>query len=759
MNAKALAWSLAVGFGLAASGGVARAAAIAGVVTSDGVGVPGVRVEARCEGHSWEVTSGEHGVFRLSGLPVGACRVTAALPGFLPVSVGLEAREERTLRVELALEAARFAETVEVLGTAPREGLAASEMSESVGHEMSEVLTRMPGMAKLRKGGVAQDVAMRGYQGENLNVLVDGVKVYGACPNNMDPPAFHTDASEVERVEVGKGPFDVRNGGSLGGVVNIVTRRPHDGFSLQPTLALDSQGLVQPTITAGNASERLWWQAGLSHRQGTPYRDGNGDRFTEGAGYRASEVDSDAFRIGAGWARFGGEPLDGHDLEVYVAHQEADHVLYPYLQMDGITDDTDRVNLTYKTRPGGPLLQAVRVHGYYTRVDHFMTDEFRTSGEGKPRPYSMASQAGTQSAGARVEADLGVVTVGVEAVRREWEVTTRMAGMSYMPQYSVPDAQVDSGGAYADLRHQLASTLLLAAGARVDRVSSRADDALAPTPLYWAYHSTRQTSATDTLPSGNLRLVWTPTASVELSLGVGHTERVPDPQERYFGLKRSGADWVGDPELRPVRNTGTSLAGRWQGRDVIVTGSLFYDKVADYVTVYDQARVNQTAGVMNAKARSYANVEAEIWGGEASASLVLSDRLMLSGDISVVRGRKTPRPEKGILSEDLAEMPPASGRLALRYERGPLFGEVEGAFAARQDHVDSELGESPTPGWGVANIRGGRRFGQLNLTLAVYNVFNRQYTEHLSHLRDPFRSGTRVAEPGRTGALQVAYTF
>jgi iron complex outermembrane receptor protein len=671
----------------------------------------------------------------------------------------VEAREERTLRVELALQQVRFAETVEVLGTAPREGLATSEISESVGHEMSEVLTRMAGMAKLRRGGVAQDVVMRGYQGKNLNVLVDGVKVYGACPNNMDPPAFHTDASEVERVEVGKGPFDVRNGGSLGGVVNIVTRRPHDGFSLQPTLTFDSQGLVQPTVTVGNGSERLWWQAGFSHRQGTPYRDGNGNRFTEGAGYRASAVDSDAFRIGAGWARFGAAPVSGHDIEVYAAHQEADHVLYPYLQMDGITDTTDRLNLTYKTRPKGRLLQAVRVHGYYTRVDHFMTDELRTSGEGKPRPYSMASQAGTQSVGARVEADLGVVTVGVEAVRRKWEVTTRMAGMSYMPQYSIPDVQVDSAGAYADLRRQLSRTLLLAAGTRVDRVSSRADEAIAPTPLYWAYHSTRLTSATDTLPSGNLRLVWTPTASVEFSMGVGHAERVPDPQERYFGLKRSGSDWVGDPELRPVRNTGTSLVGRWQGRDVILTGSLFYDKVADYITVYDQVRVNQTTGVMSTKARSYANVDAVVWGGEASASLVLSDRLMLSGDISVVRGRKTPRPEKGILSEDLGEIPPTSGRLALRYERGPLFGEVEGVFAARQDHVDRELGESSTPGWAVANLRSGRRFGQFKVTVAVYNIFDRQYTEHLSHLRDPFRSGTRVAEPGRTGALQVAYTF
>ncbi|MGV8040688.1 MAG: TonB-dependent receptor domain-containing protein [Thermoanaerobaculaceae bacterium] len=319
--------------------------------------------------------------------------------------------------------------------------------------------------------------------------------------------------------------------------------------------------------------------------------------------------------------------------------------------------------------------------------------------------------------------------------------------------------EVDGGAVYADLRRRLTSTLRLDAGARVDWVSSRADEALAPTSLYWAYHGTRETSASDTLPSGNLRLTWTPSDAFELGLGFGHTERVPDPQERYFGLRRAGSDWVGDPDLRPARNTGVHVGARWQRRGLILTGSLFHDSVANYIVVYDQVLINQTAGVMNQKARSYANVDAVIWGGEASASLVLSDWLMLSGDLSFVRGRKTSRPEVGVHSEELAEIPPATWRLALRYERGPLFGELEGVFAGRQKHVDTELGESSTPGWEVVNLRGGRRLGKLSLTVVAYNLFNRQYTEHLSHLRDPFRSGTRVAEPGRTGALLVAYTF
>jgi len=68
---------------------------------------------------------------------------------------------------------------------------------------------------QLRKGAIANEVVLRGLQSRDLNVLVDGQRAYGACPNHMDPPAFHVDFAEVERIEVSKGPFDVRHQGSL----------------------------------------------------------------------------------------------------------------------------------------------------------------------------------------------------------------------------------------------------------------------------------------------------------------------------------------------------------------------------------------------------------------------------------------------------------------------------------------------------------------------------------------------------------------
>ncbi|WP_457599827.1 TonB-dependent receptor plug domain-containing protein, partial [Hydrogenivirga sp.] len=108
-------------------------------------------------------------------------------------------------------------EKVEV--KAKKEVLTQQEVRESFAKDPGEALSEMEGVWKLRKGGIANDVVIRGFGGRNLNILFDGARIYNACPNRMDPPIFHIDFAEVESVEVIKGAFDVRNYGSLGGTV------------------------------------------------------------------------------------------------------------------------------------------------------------------------------------------------------------------------------------------------------------------------------------------------------------------------------------------------------------------------------------------------------------------------------------------------------------------------------------------------------------------------------------------------------------
>ena len=80
-------------------------------------------------------------------------------------------------------------------------------------------------------------------------------------------------------------------------------------------------------------------------------------------------------------------------------------------------------------------------------------------------------------------------------------------------------------------------------------------------------------------------------------------------------------------------------------------------------------------------------------------------------------------------------------------------------MADRNRELAADLREEPTPGWEIANLRGGIQRGALSVTAGVTNLFDRTYHEHLSYQRDPFRSGVVVYEPGRSFFINAGYRF
>jgi iron complex outermembrane receptor protein len=711
-------------------------------------------------GKAYRVISGDRGVYRAAGLLPGTYEVAVELLGFMPKSlaaVPLAGGETRALNIDL--QVATIRESVTVIGKLPKASLEAPDTRKSSARDVGEALAAVTGIAKVRKGGIANDVVLRGFASRDLNVLIDGERLYGACPNEMDPPSFHADFGEVDRIEVGKGPFDIKNQGSLGGVINIITKRPQDGFHPALGFSAGSTAYLNPTATFSYGSDAISALVGYSYRNADPYFDGSGKRFTQAANYRPDQIDSDSFKVGTGWGNFAVRPRSNHLLQLSYTHQAADHVLYPYLMMDAVYDNSDRLKLGYQVSFGSGGLKLLQFQGYYTDVRHWMTDELRTSSVSFPRIYSMGTRASTRTFGGKVEAAFDNLLVGTEAFRRGWNAATEMAGSRYTPQASIPDVTIDSLGFYADYSHPLMNGLSFDAAARVDTTRSEADPAKVNTNLYFAYHSTRRTSVTDTYPSATVRLSFQMTQALEIVGSFGSTVRVPDGRERFFALKRMGSDWVGNPDLKPSRNNGADVTATFRSAGLLLESSVYVYSVRDFITVQDQVKVNPAPGVMNAMARSYQNVNARMGGIEGNIVYSISSRFVLAGGLSYVRGTQDPVPAKGILSRNLSEIPPLSSRAALRYDDGLFSGEVEGIFAADQSRVNADLREASTPGYNLANLKFGVNFKRFSVRAGIDNIFNKDYVEFLSYQRDPFRNGVRVPEPGRTYYLNLAYRY
>jgi outer membrane receptor protein involved in Fe transport len=342
-------WLSLVSLGAGADPARAPADAAAGtiwgaVLAPDEARLPGARVTlVRREGGSLHVVAGPLGIYRATGLEPGTWTLTAASSGFAPARVDeivLEPGESR--RQDLRLALARVSEQLTVVSPAPSDSVEAPAIGESGARDLGEALAAIPGLWPLRKGGIANDIVMRGLQSRDLSVVVDGDRVYGACSNHMDPPPFHVDFGEVERVEVAKGPFDVRYHGSLGGLIDVVTRDPDEGFHFAPAVSLGSFAYVNPSLTASWGGPHVSPLAGVSWRGSRADRDGSGGRFAEPASYRAEAAGDRAFAAASAWGRAKYSFSVDTTVEASYTRQQADKVFYPYLQMDAVYDDTDR---------------------------------------------------------------------------------------------------------------------------------------------------------------------------------------------------------------------------------------------------------------------------------------------------------------------------------------------------------------------------------------------------------------------------------
>jgi iron complex outermembrane recepter protein len=771
---KTLALSIIFAFAACAQQGLG---VVTGQVTDPSNAViPGIAVSLESAGMHDVLRSitDEHGFYSIPRVQPGEYNLLIKLAGFRSFRRdGVTVQPGQVSTEDVKLEVGTLAQQMTITAKAPRleaaiesetknfkEVLEIRQVRESSAKDIGEALSNIDGIWKVRKAGIANDVVLRGFQQGNLNILIDGLRLHGACPSAMDPAAFHVDFAEVQYVEVTKGAFDIRNQGSLGGTVNIINKNPERGLRITPNFSVGSFGYFNPSITGSLSRERVWGLAGYSFRRSDPYLDGSGRRVTDYSNFRDTTRNSSAFDINTSWFKFGAAPRNNHRFELGYTHQGSGQVLYPALMMDALYDNADRINATYHIAGVSDLISQFRAQAYYSRVEHWMTDELRTSSVGAARPYSMGTLAATKALGGKLEAELSNLTIGVEAFRRFWNGVNsmRMMGM-YMDQATIPNVAMTSGGAYAQYGRTFFGRLQLTAGARIDAAATEARSQTLNPDLYWAYKGTRSLSRTDSSPSGDVWLAYSLPRNLQVFAGVGHTMRFPDLQERYYAAKRNGSDWVGNPELRPTKNTEADLGIQYKGRYFTLRPTLFYSRLRDFVTVNNQAKINPTPFVVNSMARSYENVDAKIYGGELGYSLGFTRSLLLFGGLSYSRGVKEPRPEFRIFNRNLAEMPPLKSRTSLRYGNKRFFAEVEGIATNAQNRADLDLRESRTAGYAVFNLKTGIHTNKVNMATGIDNVLNRLYYENFAYQRDPYRLGIRMPEPGRSVYLTASYMF
>lgn len=143
-----------------------------------------------------------------------------------------------------------------------------------------DVLRRVPGLHIDQRGGRGgvSSVYMRGADPNYTLVLVDGIAVNDPTDSRGGAYDFSAlDPSDIERIEIARGPLSAIYGGSaVAGVINVITRRSRrQGVDAEAHIG--EQGMHRASLRADATSGAMTWSATLSDAD-----DGEqlaGDRF------------------------------------------------------------------------------------------------------------------------------------------------------------------------------------------------------------------------------------------------------------------------------------------------------------------------------------------------------------------------------------------------------------------------------------------------------------------------------------------------
>src|SRR5436853_1892871 len=214
--------------------------------------------------------------------PLVLCGLAPVLFAFLPAFAQEREAPARLpeIRVAPPPEALPPASTPSRVDT-----LTGPEVRRDAPAALPEALERLPGVPLQSEQGnrLQPNLSLRGFTispvtglPPGLSVFLDGVRLNEPTVEEVNFDLIPLE--DVERIEVIRGPSVLFGRNTLGGAINLVTRRGRETREIVPEVATGSFGRQDLRLRLGGAARPLDWALSLTDSRDDGYRDFAGGR-------------------------------------------------------------------------------------------------------------------------------------------------------------------------------------------------------------------------------------------------------------------------------------------------------------------------------------------------------------------------------------------------------------------------------------------------------------------------------------------------
>lgn len=631
------------------------------------------------------------------------------------------------------------------------------ELQRSIRPTIGETLARQPGVSATSFGPNASRPVLRGFQGERIRVLTDGIGSIDVSNTSVDH-AVVINPLLAERIEVLRGPSALLFGSSaVGGVVNVIDTRiprtvPENGYRLS---GMATYGSAATERSVAGATDVAVGKQFVVHADGSYLKTDNlkiggyvlSPRARAEAQAAAAQAPRDPLNFGR-LANLGGR-LPNTASETWTAGvggaliTDTGSLGIAYSHYDSLYG----VPIRYTLTPGGEKPEAPRLSLVQNRLD--LRGEIETgggfldrirlrAGAAQYRHYELEEDGGIGTAfyNKGIESRLELVqskrdgwqgASGVQFFNRDFDVRGEEA---FLPRNNT--AQV---GLFT-LQQLDRGAFKMEAGARYEHTSLTARTAVADNRFF---RGQRNFDAF----SGSVGASYGFAPDWRAGLNLSRTERAPSAEELFANGPHAGTEAyeLGNPNFKKEASWGIEATVHGHGEGYSFDASAYYNRFSNYI--YD-ALVTQTPCVAAAAPSGrtvdlpcfqYAQADARYYGIEAEGSV----RLATIGTYAINADLLGDYVHAQILNTGPApRIPPLRllGGLEAQSDRVNARVEVERSF--RQSRV---LGlETPTNGFTLVNASVQLKpWGAVNpttLTLSANNIFDVDARRHASVLKD-----------------------
>lgn len=598
----------------------------------------------------------------------------------------------------------------------------------------------------IKRGNFAFEPVLNGMGMERINLTIDGMKIFGACTDKMDPITAYIEPNNMKSVAVQHGASGSMFGSGIGGSVNMET----NGASINPAKKLSGEagaGFQSAALGANalfmlNYSNKRWaLMSNGVYRKFQNYRAGGG-----------KEINYTQFEKWNGSVSGKYMPTDNDVLRFDVIMDEGYNIGYAALPMDVLYAKARIFGLSYQHLPCHGVVEKYEVKVYGNTVSHSMDDTKRPKAA-----IHMDMPGNTKTFGGYFDTQLKKnkhkITVRLDGYHSNAraEMTMYPINQAEMFMLTWPDVNKADAGIFLQDAITISSKNRLNINARLEYVNTSVAD---PFGIAQASVFNQDISKPNhrllKIFSASYLQMFNKTFSAWLT--TGYTERAPSLTEQYgFYIFNAydGFDYIGNVNIKNEKAAQADAGVQWKHENAEIRFSAFYYRLFDYVIgVRDSA---MDAMTMNANGVKFSeNIpQAFMTGGNFELSYFPVKMLKLSSVSSythgeIVRGNPLPL---------IAPFKNVSG-IKWLHQRG--FVMLEGESAAAQNRISPEFGERATAGYFIMNIRAGYfiPFGdekKLTLNAGIENITDRRYRTHLTW--------GNIPQQGINGYANVSFLF